>query len=253
MFEIEGNFDKEGFLQLGFAGHQPEIADSYSNNGSMHEMLDEVLAKARNEDGLFYNSINPVSGEIVDKGIADTWGYILDAIYSVYLTDGTEEYKDATVKALQSIGKYKNYAWEGSSSDGYADVIESAINLYFRLPQPDVEPWLDSEIRVMWGKQRPSGVIEGWHGDGNFARTTLMYCLWKTAGITISDWSEDVKYGSVINDGELYLALDATNDWSGKVKFGAPMHRTNLRLPIDYPRINQFQEWCPVDADAEYP
>ena len=36
MFEIEGNFDKEGFLQLGFVGHQPEIADSYSNNGSMY-------------------------------------------------------------------------------------------------------------------------------------------------------------------------------------------------------------------------
>ena len=218
----------------------------------IHEMLDEVLAKARNEDGLFYNSINPVSGEIVDKGIADTWGYILDAIYTVYLVDGTEEYREAAIKALQSICKYKNYAWEGSSSDGYADAIESAINLYFRLPQPEVEPWLDSEIRVMWGKQQPSGVIEGWHGDGNFARTTLMYCLWKTAGITISDWSEDVKYGATLSGDELYLAFDAANDWSGKVKFGAPMHHTNLRLPIDYPRINQFQEWCPVDADATY-
>ena len=27
--------------------------------------------------------------------------------------------------------------------------------------------------------QKESGIIEGWHGDGNFARTTIMYCLWK--------------------------------------------------------------------------
>jgi len=36
MFSIEGNFNKEGYLQLGFAGHQPEIADSYTNNGSLY-------------------------------------------------------------------------------------------------------------------------------------------------------------------------------------------------------------------------
>ena len=52
-----------------------------------------------------------------------------------------------------------------------------------------------SEIQVMWSMQdsshRPNtsqwrsyGVIEGWHGDGNFARTTIMYCLWKTQGVT---------------------------------------------------------------------
>lgn len=35
-FAHPGNFDKEGWLQLGFAGHQPNIADSYSNNGSMY-------------------------------------------------------------------------------------------------------------------------------------------------------------------------------------------------------------------------
>ena len=36
MFSVEGNFNEEGFLQLGFAGHQPEIADSYTNNGSLY-------------------------------------------------------------------------------------------------------------------------------------------------------------------------------------------------------------------------
>ena len=36
MFSIEGNFDKDGFLQLGFVGHQPDIADYYTNNGSVY-------------------------------------------------------------------------------------------------------------------------------------------------------------------------------------------------------------------------
>lgn len=36
MFAQEGIFDKDGWLTLGFAGHQPGIADSYSNAGSMY-------------------------------------------------------------------------------------------------------------------------------------------------------------------------------------------------------------------------
>lgn len=36
MFSIEGNFGKEGFLQLGFVGHQADLADYYTNNGSLY-------------------------------------------------------------------------------------------------------------------------------------------------------------------------------------------------------------------------
>jgi len=36
MFSVDGNFNQEGFLQLGFVGHQPEIADSYTNSGSLY-------------------------------------------------------------------------------------------------------------------------------------------------------------------------------------------------------------------------
>ena len=36
MFGVEGNFNKEGFLKLGFAGHQPDLADYYTNNGSLY-------------------------------------------------------------------------------------------------------------------------------------------------------------------------------------------------------------------------
>lgn len=36
MFSADGNFDKKGYLQLGFVGHQPDLADYYTNNGSLY-------------------------------------------------------------------------------------------------------------------------------------------------------------------------------------------------------------------------
>lgn len=36
MFAVEGNFNSSGFLQLGFAGHQPGLANYYTNNGSLY-------------------------------------------------------------------------------------------------------------------------------------------------------------------------------------------------------------------------
>lgn len=36
MFAVEGNFDDENYLRLGFAGHQPDLANSYTNNGSLY-------------------------------------------------------------------------------------------------------------------------------------------------------------------------------------------------------------------------
>ncbi len=42
MFESANNFNKEGYLILGFAGHQTDVADYYSNSGSMY-ITSEVL------------------------------------------------------------------------------------------------------------------------------------------------------------------------------------------------------------------
>lgn len=36
MFSTADNFTQDGYLQLGFVGHQPEIADYYTNNGSLY-------------------------------------------------------------------------------------------------------------------------------------------------------------------------------------------------------------------------
>jgi len=228
----------------------PEKKQAYQK--PIHEMLDRILEVGRNDHGLFYNSVNPQTGEHTE-GIADTWGYNLNGYYTVYLIDKTESYRQAVLKALDSINEnYRNYRWEGDSADGYADSIESAINLYNREPVPSAGQWIDSEIKVMWKKQKPDGIIEGWHGDGNFARTTIMYCLWKTKGLTIRPWREDVVFGAVQEGDVLKISIRAEKKWEGKILFDTPRHKTIMKMPLDWPRINQFPEWFTVEAEKRY-
>lgn len=43
IFANPTNFDSKGFLTLGFAGHQPELADYYTNSGSMYITSESFL------------------------------------------------------------------------------------------------------------------------------------------------------------------------------------------------------------------
>ena len=214
----------------------------------IHEMLDRILETGRNEDGLFYNMIDPIKGVPVNSGIADNFGYTLNGFYTVYLLDKEERFRTPVLKANGVLNeKYRNYAWEGTSADGYADAIEGALNLYTREPQDETKEWLDSEIRVMWEKQQASGIIEGWHGDGNFARTTLMYCLWKTEGTYLVPWNEGLETGAVKSDNKLYLTISSGEEWEGKVMFDRKRHKEFMHLPLDWPRINQFPEYFTIE------
>jgi hypothetical protein len=230
---------------------RPQHAAAYHQ--PLHELFDRILESGRNEHGMLYDSFNPQTGAH-SQGICDTWGYNYDGLYTLFLLDHTSAYRDAVLKALGNLqAHYRNYPWEGQSADGYADSIEGAINLCNREPVASAMAWIDSEIQVMWAKQQADGIIEGWHGDGNFARTSLMYALWKTQGITVQPWRCDVRFGAVrAADGKVYLSLSADQPWEGRIIFDRPRHRDAMHLPLDYPRINQFPEWFTVDADRRY-
>jgi hypothetical protein len=218
----------------------------------IHEMLDRIL-ETRNTDGLFYDVVNPQTGSVIKDRVADNFGYTLNGFYTVYQLDSTVSYREATFKALEVLNtNYRNFDWEGTSSDGYADAIEGALNLFNRAPVVSTEAWLDSEIKIMWAKQQEDGVIEGWHGDGNFARTTIMYCLWKTKGVYAKPWREDLELGATISGDTLWVHLSAQEPWSGSIHFDVPRHSTFLHLPFDWPRINQFPEWFVVEKEATY-
>ena len=238
----------ELYATVNFA--MPATKNAYQ--APVHEMLDRILQVGTNEHGLFYNSINPRTGTH-ERGLTDTWGYNLNGYYTVYLIDKTEAYRQAVVRALGNLDLHygsRSYKWGGS--DDYADSIEGAINLYNREPIASVAKWMDSEIKVMWNIQRPDGVIEGWHGDGNFARTTIMYCLWKTKGLTVQPWRKDVIFGAVREGEALKVSISAQSDWQGKLIFDTPRHKTIMKMPLDWPRINQFPEWFTVKDGKSY-
>ena len=202
----------------------------------MHEMIDRILEVARNEDGMLYNTIDPQTGEHPES-ICDTWGYNYNGVY-VVLPD--RRHRKPIARAVRDVlsnltEHLTDYHW--GSADEYADSIEGAINLYNRERVESATTWIDTEIRDMWSVQQPDGVVEGWHGDGNSARTAIMYALWKTRGLTVQPWRVDVRVGAVeLNDG-LYVSLKAYEPYEGKLVFDKPRHQVRNahadRLPQD--------------------
>ena len=241
---------------------QPQKAAAY--RGPIHEMLDRILAVGRNEDGLFYNVIDPRAGKAVDTKIADNFGYVLNGFYTMYQLDGTAAYRDAVRQALGALDtKYRGFDWENLGQDGDADAIEGALYLYNREPVPSAAAWMDYQIRWMWSKQdsahRPNlerwrgrGIVEGWYADGNFNRTSLMYALWKTQGTSVRPWRADVRFGAVRRGDRLLVSIEADSTWTGELRFDVPRHRTILGLPADWPRINSYPEWYTVSERTRY-
>ncbi|MCX7887101.1 MAG: hypothetical protein N3B01_07615 [Verrucomicrobiae bacterium] len=239
-------------LYVACAHAAPEKREAYLK--PLHELYDRLLEIAVNQHGLFYLRVNPRTGEH-SKELTDNWGYNYDGLYTVFLLDGKTTYRDAVRKVLGNLKAH--YTGQGGlcqsyTADGYADSIEGAITLYNREPIASAADWIDAEIKTMWAKQQPSGIIEGWHGDGNFARTTLMYALWKTQGCRIEPWRPDVRIGAVRKGQRLIVSLTAERAWKGRLIFDRPRHKTNMRLPLDYPRINQFPEWFTVQDGKHY-
>jgi hypothetical protein len=239
-------------LYVACAYAAPKKREAY--RGPIHELYDRLLRIGRNEHGLFYVSVNNRTGEHSAE-LTDNWGYDYDGLYTAFLLDGTARYRDAVREVLGNLKRYytgRGGMGQSDLADGYADSIEGALALLNREPAAEAAEWIDAEIKTMWGRQHPDGIIEGWHGDGNFARTSLMYALWKTQGVTVEPWRADVRFGAASEGGSICMSLVADEPWEGRLIFDKERHALNMRLPLDYPRINQFPEWFTARADARY-
>ncbi|MFQ5506134.1 MAG: dienelactone hydrolase family protein [Planctomycetota bacterium] len=221
---------------------------------ALHAILDRILEHGVNEDGMMHNGIDPTSGRVVHGGLSDGFGYVYDAFLTVAMIDGVKRYRQAVAHALSRLHGYQCKNVKGlGGADGHADAIEGALNLLNRIPDASAFEWVDREIRYIFELQREDGILEGWYGDGNSARTALMYALWKTQGISPSPWRDDVQLGATrAADGSVRVFLRCDWAWSGKLRFDRPRHREIFRLPIDYPRINQFPEWFTVEREPSY-
>ncbi len=217
-------------------------------------VLDFILAHGVNEDGMMPNRIAAQTGEAVGKGLSDGFGYVYDAFLTVARLEKDERYEKAVRHALERVHKYHCRDVPGmTGADGHADAIEGVLNLLNRLPVESAFRWVDEEIAFIFEQQKPDGIIEGWYGDGNSARTALMYAMWKTQGVCPAPWRDDVKCGATRDaQGRLRIFLQCDWAWSGRLRFDRPRHRDVLKLPLDYPRINQFPEWFTVEMDKRY-
>lgn len=231
---------------------KPQKQNAYRQ--PLHELLDAILENGRTEHGVFYDWFDTQTGEHATT-LTDNWGYDLNGYYTVYLIDKTQRYRNVVVEALQNLTThYLDYQWERGGADGYADSVEGAINLYNREPVQAALPWIDDGITKMWSRQRPDGVVEGWYGDGNSARTAIMYALMKTQGLTAQPWTAQLRYGAAQVGADLCVSLysGAKQSWSGRIIFDTKRHQSAMGLPLDWPRINQFPEWFVVDDQRTY-
>lgn len=219
----------------------------------MHKILDRILEVARDENGLLVHSIDPVNGKKLSEDKTDNWGYDYNAYLVVAELDDAPRFREAVEFVLGNLLNAKDYQWEGGGADGFADSLESGLNLINRIPVPQAIEWADYTAAKMLAKQLDTGIIEGWHGDGNSARTALMYALWKTQGAYVEPWRADLRLGAVrAQDGSTYFVLRADWPWKGKLRFDIPRHAENLHMPSDYARLNQFPEWFTAPERATY-
>ncbi len=214
-------------------------------------MLDRVLASA-NPDGLLYDEIRPSDLAPLQERLSDNWGYVYGAVYTQYMVTGDTRYRDAVRRVLQALPRYRGHDWENGSQDGYADAIESALYLVNREPVPEALDWIESETRRLIAFQKADGTVERWYGDGNWARTLLLYAMMKTQGCFLDGWREGVKLGAVREGDRLLVSLVAPADWKGRLRFDYARHRRELNFRRDYVRLNEWPEWFTVDENTLY-
>jgi hypothetical protein len=226
----------------------PELAARYEP--ALRAMFRRLLDKARNEDGLWFNLLEASSGEPQNRETPDTWGYALSAAVTFGDAVGDPSLIEAARHALRRINKGRYLVW--SDADAYADSIEGALYLLNRLPSSEASSWLNNMLPLFLGKQRDNGIVEGWYGDGNYARTALLAALFHTQGVVPHPWRSDLRLGAVREGDTLRLSLAADHDWEGQLRFDTARHRQHLRLPVNYPRLNEFPEWFTVDPQRLY-
>ena len=227
-------------------------ADRYRQ--PLQQLLEKILVTGRTDEGLWYNSVDVNTLQPLDDNLADTWGYILNGFHTFDLAEGSDHYAAEIERAMRAAATQHSINWESNWQDGYADSIESMLYLLPWFDIPECHYWVDDEIEVLFLKQRPDGFLEEWYLDGNFVRTALLYAQYKTQGLLLDPWKENVRVGATLDQDSdtLYVHLAAQGSWQGRLRFDGPRHRTLWNLPTEYPRLNGLPQWYVVEPQGVY-
>jgi hypothetical protein len=212
-------------------------------------MLDTVLEKGTNADGIMHDSLGP-------KGrLSDGWGYNYVAYLCYDMVAGKPVYKAHMEQVLRNLAKpaYQNHQWEGNSIDGFADSVEGGIYIMNRLPVPEGLAWANREVaaNIVYAKNKDRlwGTMKL---QSNGVRTSIIHALMHTRGLIARPWRQDLTLGaSQMQDG-LAVVIKAEKHWSGRLVFDIPRHRIYMGFKHDWPRMNTIPEWFTVEPDKKY-
>jgi hypothetical protein len=223
--------------------------DSY--RAPVANMLDRILASA-NPDGLLYDDIRASDLGATQTSLSDNWGYVYGAVYTHFMSTGEVRFREAVRRVLSNLPRYRGYDWERGSHDGYADAIESALYLLAREDVAEARSFIESEVLTLLAFQQEDGTIERWYGDGNWARTLLLYAMWKTQGTYVEPWREGLRLGATPEGQRLLVSLEGPPGEVTRLRFDYARHRRELNLPRNYVRLNEWPEWFVVDENTLY-
>jgi len=215
------------------------------------KMLDEILARGINEDGIMYNTLGRPGA------LSDGWGYNYVGYLCYDMVAEKPVYRAHLEQTLRNLLKplYRNYRWEGSI-DGYADSIEGGIYILNRLPVPEGLAWVDREMAANVARSgEPLATARLWGTmklESNGVRTVIMHALMHTRGLLARPWRQDLTLGACETKDGLAIVMKAYNDWSGKLVFDIPRHRMYMGFKRDWPRMNTLPEWFTVEPERSY-
>ncbi|MDC0936338.1 hypothetical protein OAS39_08615 [Pirellulales bacterium] len=228
--------------------HNPAKAEIY--RPPVKKMLDAVLERGTNDDGMMYDQLDRN-----DEGLSDGWGYNYVAYLCYDMVAGEPVYQERIEQTLRNLAKpaYKNRPWEGSSIDGFADSVEGGLYLLNRLPVAEGLAWVDSEVAAnivyagdkdkLWGTMKL---------QSNGVRTTILHALMHTRGLVARPWRQDLELGASQTQNGVAVVMKAGSDWSGKLVFDIPRHRLYIGFKRDWPRMNTLPEWFTVEPVQKY-
>jgi hypothetical protein len=247
-----------GLLLAVESEHRPEKAQFYLPR--IKRMLDEILERGINEDGLMYNFLGNR-----ESGLSDGWGYNYVTYLCYDMVVAKPHYRAHLEKTLGNLLKpiYMNYPWEtgatgaiNQSIDGYADALEGAIYLLNRLPIPEGIEWVNREMaRNVTQTGAHLGTTNLWGTyklESNGVRTVLIHALMHTRGIIARPWKAGLELGAHETDDGLLVFLKSESDWSGSLVFDKPRHRIEMGFKFDWPRMNTMPEWFTAEPGKNY-
>ncbi|NQT81839.1 hypothetical protein HQ563_02365 [bacterium] len=215
------------------------------------KMLDTILERGLNSDGLMLHTLANTPGPHDDKSLTDNWGYNYVAFYCYYLVTGDTKYRDVIRTPLVNLikPKYHLYPWEGTNIDGHADSIEGGLYLLSVLPVEEGVKWADREVADALIGKPITGTSKF---QCNAIRTVTLYALSKTQGIHVPKWRDDLRLGAARDGDRVVVFMSAKRPWEGKLIFDIPRHKLWFNFEHDWPRINYLPEYFTVHPERQY-